>query len=163
MIFSSYAFFNGGTMTLEEKINQDYVTAMKERNKELSSMLSFLRAHVKNVKIDKRVEQVSDDDVIAVLKKQVKQRQDSIAQFTSGGRPELAAKEAVEMDIIKKYLPAEMSVEALKVVIEDVIKETGASTIKDMGRVMKDVLARVKSGADNQTVGALVKERLFRV
>ncbi len=150
-------------MSLEEKINQDYVVAMKERNKELSAMLSFLRAAVKNVKIDKRIDVVPDEEVIAVIKKQVKQRQDSIAQFTSGGRPELAAKEAAEMDMLKAYLPAEMSADALKVIVEEVIKATGATSIKDMGRVMKDVLAKVAGQADNQTVGALVKERLSKV
>ncbi len=150
-------------MSLEEKINQDYVAAMKARDQERSSCLSFLRAQVKNIKIDKRVEQVSDEEVIAVIKKQVKQRLDSIKQFTDGGRPELAAKEESEMAILKSYLPAEMSADALKGVIEAVIKETGASSIKDMGKVMKDVLAKVAGQADNQTVGSLVKERLTKV
>ena len=150
-------------MSLEEKINQEYVVAMKARDQERSSCLSFLRAQVKNIKIDKRVEQVSDEEVIAVIKKQVKQRLDSIKQFTDGGRPELAAKEESEMAILKSYLPAEMSADALKGVIEAVIKETGASSIKDMGKVMKDVLAKVAGQADNQTVGSLVKERLTKV
>lgn len=150
-------------MTLEEKINQDYVAAMKARDQERSSCLSFLRAQVKNIKIDKRIEQVSDEEVIAVIKKQVKQRLDSIKQFTDGGRPELAAKEESEMTILKSYLPAEMSADALKSVIEAVIKETGASSIKDMGKVMKDVLAKVAGQADNQTVGVLVKERLTKI
>ena len=150
-------------MLLEEKINQDHIAAMKARDKDLSSCLSFLRAQVKNVKVDKRIEQVPDEEVIAVIKKQVKQRQDSIAQFLSGGRPELAAKEESEMKILKGYLPAEMSAEALKAVIEAVIRETGAVSIKDMGKVMKEVLAKIAGGADNQTVGALVKERLTKV
>ncbi len=150
-------------MSLEEKINQDYVTAMKARDSLRSTGLNFLRAKIKDVKIEKRVEQVADEDVIAVIKKQVKQRQDSIAQFTSGGRPELAAKEESEMGLLKEYLPAEMSSEALAAVVDEVIKSSGASSVKDMGRVMKDVLAKVAGKADSQAVSALVKERLARV
>jgi len=149
-------------MTLEEQINQDYVKAMKERNQERSSCLSFLRAQVKNIKVDKRIEIVPDDEVIAVIKKQVKQRLDSIAQFTSGGRPELAAKEESEMVILKSYLPEQMSDSALKAIIEDVLKATGAQSIKDMGKVMKEVMAKTAGQADNQVVGALVKERLSK-
>lgn len=150
-------------MLLEEKINADYVTAMKAREAERVSVLSFLRASVKNIKIDKRIEQVPDDEVIGVIKKQVKQRLDSIKQFTDGGRPELAAKEESEMTILKGYLPVEMSADALKAIIEEVITATGALSIKDMGKVMKEVLAKTAGQADNQTVGTLVKERLTKV
>jgi len=162
----SYAFlFKQGAphMSLEEKIDQDYVQAMKARDSLRSSNLSFLRAQIKNVKIDKRVEKVSDEDVVAVIKKQVKQRQDSISQFTSGGRADLAAKEEAELDLLKTYLPAEMSPEALGAIVDGVIKATGAASIKDMGRVMKEVLAKTAGQADNQTVGALVKERLSKL
>ena len=150
-------------MLLEDKISQDYIQAMKARDTARSAALSFLRAQIKNVKIDKRVEKVADEDVVAVIKKQVKQRQDSIAQFISGGRVDLAAKEEAEMAILKVYLPAAMSPEALGLVIDEVIKAAGALSIKDMGRVMKEVLARTAGQADNQTVSALVKERLTKL
>ena len=150
-------------MTLEDKISQDYVSAMKARDTFASSVLSFLRAQIKNVKVDKRLEQVPDEDVISVIKKQVKQRLDSINQFKAGGRDDLADKEEKELVILKNYLPAEMPVEKLKSIVEEVIKETGATSIKDMGRVMKDVLGRLAGQADNQTVGALVKERLSKI
>ncbi len=149
-------------MSLEEKINQDYIQAMKARDSFTSSVVSFLRAQIKNVKVDKRVEQVSDEDVISVVKKQVKQRLDSITQFKAGGRIDLADKEEKELVLLKTYLPAEMSMEQLKSIVEEVIVSSGAASIKDMGRVMKDVLARTAGQADNQTVGALVKERLNR-
>ena len=122
----------------------------------------FLRAQIKNVAVDKRVEKVGDEDVIAVLKKQAKQRQDSITQFTAGGRTELAAKEEAELKVLKSYLPQEMSPEELARLVDEVIKVAGASSIKDMGRVMKDVLARTAGRADNQSVSALVKERLSK-
>ena len=147
-------------MSLEEKINQDYIQAMKERDSFRSSVLSFLRAKIKDVKVDKRIEKVSDEEVIAVIKRQIKQRQDSISQFTSGGRLDLAQKEEQELVLLKAYLPAEISREQLVVIVDDVIQSTGASSVKDMGRVMKDVLTKVAGQADNQTVSALVKDRL---
>lgn len=150
-------------MSLEEKIGQDYIQAMKARETEKSAALNFLRAQIKNVKIDKRVEVVADEDVITVIKKQIKQRQDSIAQFKSGGRHDLAAKEEAEMSLLKSYLPAEMSAEALGALVDEVIKASGAASMKDMGRVMKDVAAKAAGKADNQTVSALVKERLSKL
>lgn len=150
-------------MTLEEKLNQDYVQAMKSRDALRSSTLNFLRAQIKNTKIDKRVEQVADEDVVAVIKKQVKQRQDSITQFTAGNRQDLAAKEEAELQILRSYLPQEMPAEALGKVVDEIIKTSGAASIKDMGRVMKEVLAKVAGQADNQTVGAIVKERLSKM
>jgi len=149
-------------MSLEDKINQDYVKAMKARDSFTSSVLSFLRAQIKNVKVDKRLETVPDEDVISVIKKQAKQRQDSITQFKAGGRNDLAEKEEKEFIVLKSYLPVEMPVEELKAIIEEVISASQAASIKDMGRVMKDVLGRTAGRADNQTVGALVKERLTK-
>ena len=150
-------------MSLEDKVSQDYVQAMKARDSFTSSVLSFLRAQIKNVKVDKRLEQVSDEDVISVIKKQVKQRQDSIAQFTAGNRMDLAEKEEKELVVLKNYLPPEISPEKLKVIVEEVITASKATSIKDMGRVMKEVLGRLAGQADNQTVGALVKERLSKI
>jgi uncharacterized protein YqeY len=150
-------------MSLEDKINQDYVQAMKDRDSQRSSTLSFLRAQIKNVKIDKRIEKVADEDVISVIKKQAKQRQDSIAQFTAGNRPDLAVKEEAELQMLKSYLPAEISPEALAAIVDEVIKTSGAASIKDMGKVMKEVLGKVSGQADNQTVGALVKDRLSKM
>ena len=89
-------------MSLEEKIGQDYVQAMKARDSFASSVLSFLRAQIKNVKVDKRLEAVPDEEVRTVIKKQVKQRQDSITQFKAGGRADLAEKEEKEMEMEKE-------------------------------------------------------------
>jgi len=150
-------------MSLEDKISQDYVRAMKARDSFTSSTLSFLRAQIKNVKVDKRLGAVPDEDVIIVIKSQAKQRQDSITQFKAGGRTDLAQKEEKELVILKNYLPPEMSTEKLKNIIEEVVSASGAASIKDMGRVMKDVLGRVGAQADNTEVGALVKERLSKI
>ena len=150
-------------MFLDDKISQDYVKAMKDRDTLRSATLNFLRAQIKNVKIDKRVEKVTDQDVIAVIKKQVKQRHDSIAQFTSGGRQDLVVKEEAELNILKSYLPVEMSPQPLTAIVDDAIKAAGAVSVKDMGRIMKEVLAKVAGQADGQMVSALVKERLLKM
>ena len=150
-------------MSLEDKISQDYVTAMKARDSLRSSVLSLLRSQIKNVKIDKRVERVSDEEIIGIMKKQIKQRQDSITQFTAGNRQDLADKEEKEMVIIQEYLPAQASPEIIQAAIEEAIKSTSASSIKDMGKVMKEALAKLAGVADNQQVSSLVKERLSKI
>jgi len=151
------------SLSLEEKITQDYVQAMKGRDTLRSSTLNFLRAQIKNVKIDQRVEKIADADVITVIKKQVKQRQDSITQFRAGNREDLAVKEEQELHILQSYLPAAMPLEALKAVVDEAIKSAGAVSVKDMGKVMKEVLAKVAGQADSQAVSALVKERLSKL
>lgn len=145
---------------LQERIAQDYIQAMKSRDKVASSTIGFLRASLKNVQIDKRAEQLSDQDVIAVIKKQIKQRQESIKQFHDGGREDLVNKESAEMEILKHYLPQELSAEELKVFIQTAIKETGASSMKDMGQVMKVVMAKTEGRADNKILSEMIKTAL---
>ncbi len=150
-------------MSLEDKISQDYVTAMKARDSFLSGLLSLLRSQIKNVKIDKRLEKVADEEVMAIIKKQIKQRQDSITQFTAGARLDLAEKEQKEFVVLQGYLPAQASVEVINAAIEEAVKSTGATSMKDMGKVMKEALTKLAGQADNQQVSALVKERLSKI
>ncbi len=151
---------SGGVMSLEDQIQQDYVAAMKARDSVRSGVASFLRAQLKNVKIDKRVEKLEDPDVIQVIKKQIKQREDSIQQFTAGGRPELAAKETVEMTLLKAYLPQEIPADQLKIMIQETIKELKATSVKEMGAVIKAVGVKTQGRADNRTVSEMVKQAL---
>ncbi|MGE0267754.1 MAG: GatB/YqeY domain-containing protein [Candidatus Omnitrophota bacterium] len=146
---------------LQEQINKDYVTAMKARDAVRSATLNFLRAQLKNVVIDKKVEVLDDESVTTVIKKQIKQRQDSIEQFEKAGRQELVEKEKAEMDILKSYLPAELSEDALKGLVSDAIKEIQANSIKDMGRVIKAVQEKTKGAADNKVVSEIVKAALM--
>jgi uncharacterized protein YqeY len=145
---------------LEEQIGKDYVQAMKNRDSVRSSTISFLRAQLKNVRIEKRVDALEDGDVLAVIKKQIKQRQDSIEQYEKGGRADLVEKENAERVILKGYLPQEMPEAELMAVIREVIQATGAASMKDMGRVMKVVDAKVQGKADNRAVSDLVKKAL---
>ena len=147
---------------IEEQINADYIAAMKSRDTVKSSTLNFLRAQIKNAFIDKKGEALTDQDVIAVIKKQVKQRQDSISQYEQGGRKDLADKEAAELAILKGYLPEEMSQEELEGLVKQVIAETNASSMKDMGGVMKALAEKVQGRADNKLVSELVKKALSK-
>ncbi len=145
---------------LVESIFNDYKEAMKSRDALKSSVLSFLRADMLNQATAKKKDKLDDAEVMAVIKKQIKQRQDSIEQFTAGGRLEAAEKEKKELEILKAYLPAELPVEKIKAMIEEAVLATGASTMKDMGRLMKEVTAKVAGQADGKIVSDLVKQRL---
>ncbi|MBF0532721.1 MAG: GatB/YqeY domain-containing protein [Candidatus Omnitrophica bacterium] len=147
-------------MMLEEKIKTDYVTALKAKETLKSSALSFLRSQLKYVMIEKRVEKLEDPDVITVIKKQIKQRQESIEQFKQGGRQDLADKEQGELQVLKSYLPEELSVERVQALVAEAIRETGAVTMKDMGALMKIIAAKTGGRADNKMISELVKQSL---
>ncbi len=147
---------------LEEKIFNDYKEAMKNRDTLKSSVLSFLRAAMINTAIEKKKKTLDDNDAIAVIKKQAKQRQDSIEQFQKGNRQDLAEKEIKELAILKGYLPEELAIGEIKKMIEEVVLATGASSIKDMGRAMKEVTAKIAGKADSKLVSDLVRERLSK-
>ncbi|NTV28548.1 MAG: GatB/YqeY domain-containing protein [Candidatus Omnitrophica bacterium] len=147
-------------MSLDDRINKDYIQAMKDKDTVKSSALSYLRAMIKQVKVDKRLEVIDDNEVTAIIKKQIKQRQDSIEQFEKGGRQDLATKEKYEVDLMKAYLPAEMSADEIRVVVSAAVQELGATSMKDMGNVMKAVRDKVGAKADGKLVSEIVKEKL---
>lgn len=148
---------------LEEKILNDYKEAMKSRDALKSSVLSFLRADMMNLAVAKKKNKLDDSEALSVIKKQIKQRQDSIEQFTKGNRPEMAEKEKKELEILKTYLPPEISAEELKKIIDEVIVSTEAQGMKDMGKVMKEVSVKLSGQADGKLVSDLVRERLSRL
>lgn len=145
---------------LEEKILNDYQEAMKKQDKLKSSVLSFLRAEMMNLAIAKKKKILEDSEVISVIRKQIKARQDSIEQFKQGNRQDLADKELREVEILKPYLPAELSSDEIRKLIEESINLVGACTMKDMGKVMKEVTAKVSGRADAKLISELVKEML---
>lgn len=148
---------------LEEQIQKDYVQSMKDRDVLRSSTVSFLRAQLKNVRIEKRSDHLEDSEVIGVIKKQIKQRQDSIEQYQKGGRQDLADKESAELAILKGYLPQEMSESELMDIVIEAVKESAAGSMKDMGKVMKIVASRVQGKADNKIVSELVKKAISQL
>lgn len=147
-------------MGLKEKILEDLKTAMKAQEAERLSAIRFLQSAVKNREIELRPNSIDDAEILGVIKKLVKQRQDSIEQFTNAGRTDLADKEKFELKIMESYLPAQMSKEQLGQLIDDIIKSTGANSIKQMGAVMKEVQARTGGAADNRQASELIKARL---
>ncbi len=150
-------------MTLEEKILDDFKEAMKAKDQLKVSTLSFLRAQFSYLALEKKKNALDDADCISAIKKSVKQHQDSIAQFKSGGREDLAEKESRELEILKNYLPPEIPADDLRKIIDDAIASTGAAGIRDMGRVVKEVMAKAGGSADGKTVSEMVKSRLAPV
>jgi len=146
-------------MTLKERIQSDMKSAMKAGDKERLRVIRMLLAAIKQIEVDERRE-LDDAAVIAVLTRMVKQRRDSIAQFTEGGRKDLAAREETEIRVLEDYLPEPLSDEELDTVIDEAIAATGAAGIKDMGKVMGRVKDRVHGRADLGAVSSRVKGRL---
>ena len=147
---------------LEEKILNDYKDAMKARDSLKSSVLSFLRAEFMNTAIAKKKKNLDDSECLAVIRKQVKARQDSIEQFKQGNRQDLADKESRELEVLKAYLPQEILADEIKKIIEEAVTATAAQGMKDMGKVMKEVAAKIAGRADSKLVSDLVKERLSK-
>jgi len=145
---------------LEEKIFNDYKEALKAKDSLKSSVLSFLRAEMMNTALSKKKNKLEDVDAIAVIKKQIKARQDSIEQFTKGGRQDLADKEIKELEILKNYLPPQMPEEEVKKVIEEIILAAGATSMKDMGKVMKEAAEKIGTAADGKLISELVRQKL---
>ena len=147
-------------MKMRDKINQDLTTAMKAKEPLRLSVLRMMKTAVKNKEIDLRAE-LEDAQVIQVLSTLIKQRKDSIEQFTSGGRPELAEKEGAEIKIIEEYLPAAVTEDEIERTVQEVLKETGASSPKDIGAVMKQCMGRFAGKlVDGKLVNAAVRRRL---
>jgi hypothetical protein len=145
---------------LEEKILNDYKEAMKNRDALKVSTLSFLRAQFINLAMEKKKKSLDDSDCVAVIKKLIKQHQDSIEQFKQGNRQDLVDKETKELEILKSYLPPELAEEEIKKIIEEAVSSTCAKDLKDMGKVMKEVAAKIAGRADNKLVSELVRKRL---
>ncbi len=145
---------------LEEKIMKDYQEALRSRDSLKSSVLSFLRADIMNTALAKKKDKLDDTDIVAVVRKQIKSRQDSIEQFTKGSRQDLADKEQKELAILKEYLPQELSADQIAKIIQEVIVATGAKDIKDMGKVMKEVTVKIAGKADPKLVSDLVRQKL---
>lgn len=147
-------------MSLKSKILDDLKTAMKNKEADRLAAIRFLQSAIKNKEIDLRPKEITDNDIMDVLKKSVKQRKDSIEQFEKAGRNDLAEKEKFELSILKEYLPEQMSEEKAAEVVEAVIADLGASSMKDMGAVMKEVQVRTAGAADGKMLSGLVKSKL---
>jgi uncharacterized protein YqeY len=149
-------------VSLSERIDSDLKTGIREKNAAKLGVLRMLKAAMMNAAIEKGGArgQLSDADAIQVVRKQAKQRQDSIESFEKGGRAELAAKEKEELSILQSYLPQAMSVDELSNIVRGTIAEVGATSKTQMGAVMKALQARVAGRADGKTLSAEVQRQL---
>jgi uncharacterized protein YqeY len=147
-------------MSLKQQIISDLTASMKAQDSARTSTLRMVKAGVVNREIEKGGE-LDDDEMAKLLRSMVKQRKDSVEQFEKGGRPELAAKEQAEIEVIEGYLPQGASAEEIEQAVNAAITETGATSMKDMGKVMKAAQATLAGkNADGRTVSEIVKAKL---
>ena len=142
-------------VALYDKLMDDLKGAMKAHDMGAVNAIRGVIAKAKDLTVNAGKE-MTDDAILQVIAKGVKQREESIAQFESAGRAELAENEKKEMALLKKYLPEQLSEEAVAAIVKDAVAATGATSKKDMGKVMKEVMARVKGQADGKLVSRLV-------
>ncbi|CAK7014237.1 MAG: putative protein YqeY [Desulfovibrio sp.] len=147
-------------MSLAEKIEADYITAYKAKEAVRLSVLRLLKTAMKNLLVERMQKPLEDGDILDLISKQCKQRQDSIEQYSNAGRADLAAKEEEELVILKEYMPEQISGDALVALIKDLITETGASNAREMGKVMQALTAKYKGQYDGKEASALVRELL---
>ena len=145
--------------TLKTKINDDVKTAMRSKDKERLGTLRLLTAAIKQIEVDQRIE-LDDDQIITVLEKMLKQRKDSIEQFEKAGRNELAEIEIKEVAILKEFMPEQLSDSDINTLIEEAIAATGASEMKDMGKVMGILKPKLAGKADMGAVSGKIKAKL---
>jgi uncharacterized protein YqeY len=144
---------------LKFQIQEDMKAAMRGGEKSRLATIRLLMAAIKQREVDERIE-LDDAQVLSVLDKMVKQRRESITQFEAGGRADLVANENAELSVLSAYLPAQLSDAELDAMINEAIAASGATTIKDMGKVMAAIKAKAAGRADMGAVGARIKARL---
>jgi uncharacterized protein len=146
-------------MSIKDTLKADMITAMKGKEKERLECIRFIQSAVKKVEIDTRKD-LDDAAVTGILMNLAKQRRDSIDQFRKGGREDLATKEEAELKILQNYLPQQMSSDELGALVATVIKETGATGMKEMGAVIKAVMAKSAGRAEGSAISEMVKQKL---
>jgi len=146
-------------MSLMEKLTADMKEAMKQGEKERLSVIRLVRGSVRQAEIDGK-KTLSDDEIIGVITKEVKMRRDSIEEFERGGRSDLVEKTQAEIAILMPYLPAQLSPDEVRQLVETAVAEVGATTAKDMGKVMGVLMPRVKGRADGKLVNEIVRSLL---
>ena len=148
--------------TLEEKIQKDLVSAMKNRLENSVCALRSVKTAIQNEKVNGVYHELSDDDIVKIIQKLVKQRQESIDIYSAAGRDELADKEQKEMFVLKNYLPKMLTDAELSSAIDGIIAYVGAKDMKDMGKVMKMLAEKYANLYDGKTASSYIKERLMQ-
>jgi uncharacterized protein YqeY len=151
-------------MSLRTRLNDDLKNAMRAKDQELTATLRLILAALKDRDIAARPKGnttgIADDEIMSMMNGMIKQRRDSIALYNQGGRPELAQKEQGEIDVIQGYLPQQMSADEVAAAVKAIVAETGAASVKDMGKVMAVLKARYTGKMDFASVSGVVKQQL---
>ena len=146
-------------MTLKDKLMDDLKESMKNKEQVRKSVVTLIRSAVKQKEVDERVE-LSDEDVLAIIAKQVKQRKDALEEFKKAQREDLILQTEQEIDILTQYLPKQLTDDELESIIRDIINQIGATTMKDMGKIMGLATPKVQGKADGKRINEMVKKLL---
>jgi len=146
-------------MSLKETINEDMKNAMRSKDSALLGTIRLLQAAIKQKEVDERIE-LDDSTIIPIIEKMLKQRNDSIDAFKKAERADLVSKEEFEVSVLKGYMPEQMNLSDVQSIVDDVIKEVGASSMKDMGPVMAKVKEKLAGKADMAAVSKSIKDKL---
>lgn len=146
-------------MSFQDRLGQDMKEALKAKDKNRLSVIRMVRAAVKQAEIDKR-DSLTDEEVLDIILRQVKQRKDAIDEYTKAGREELAKKEQQELTILEEYLPQPLAEEELRAIVAETIQALNVSSKKEMSKAIQAVMSQVKGRAEGKTVARLVQEAL---
>lgn len=146
-------------MAIKDQLMQDLKEAMKNKEDVRKSVITLIRAAVKQREVDERVE-LNEEQVQDIIAKQLKQRRDSLEEFKKAGREDLIEQTQKEIEIITTYLPAQLSIEEIETLVDEAIAETGATSVKDMGKIMSVLNPKTKGRADGKVVNEVVRKKL---
>ena len=146
-------------MSLKQKLQEDLKSSMKNKDTNKKSVITLIRASIKQYEVDNRVE-LGDEEITDLIAKQLKQTRDSRDEFAKAGREDLVEKADAEIEILKEYLPLQLSEEELNEIVISTISEVGATSMKDMKNIMSSIMPKVKGRADGKLINELVKKNL---
>jgi len=146
-------------LSLRVRLSEDMKLAMKSKDKFRLSVIRMVRAAIQNIEIDKHIE-LSDDEVLVVLNREVKQRKDSLQEFKNANRDDLASKTEQEIAILMEYMPQQLTDKEIDALVQEAVAETGASSKKDIGNVMKYLITKIQGRADGKVVNQIVQKYL---
>ena len=146
-------------MSLKQKLQEDLKSSMKNKDAIKKSVITLIRSSIKQYEVDNRVE-LQDDEIVDLIAKQLKQTRDSRDEFAKAGRDDLVSKAEAEIEVLKEYLPQQLSEEELNEIVISTISEVGATSMKDMKKIMTSIMPKVKGRADGKLINELVKKNL---
>ena len=146
-------------MSLKEKLQEDLKSSMKNKDTVRKSVVTLIRASIKQYEVDNRVE-LGGDEIIDIISKQLKQRNDALEEFAKANREDLVKETESEIEVLKEYLPQQLSEEELNEIVKSTISEVGATSMKDMGKIMAAIKPKTKGRADGKLINKLVKANL---